>query len=115
MATMYAEVTDDTDINAEIATAAADMTAAIRRLAELSRMDGDVPNMVAALSALIAANGPLDTLAADLLGDGSGWLDDFEDETAEFASNLMGDAMSRTGQLNYELEIIRDTLKPLAD
>jgi hypothetical protein len=100
---MYAEVTDDTDINAEIATATADVTAAVLRLAMLSR--GDKPSMIATLEALTAISGPLYELVEDLLGDGAAYL--------EYDGH--GDAAERMGYAATGVSVASDCLADALD
>lgn len=106
------DITDDTDFPAEIASAAATATAAIHRLAELSRAAGEMGDMVTAIEALTADSGPLAELI-DTFGNAAGWLVDFEDDDAAVAADRMDDAASNVDDLKYNLRLALARLQPL--
>jgi hypothetical protein len=106
-------MTTDTDTTAAIRAAAAEITAAIRRLSELARADGEMGDMVAVLDAFEAAGGPLDALG-DLLTDGAGWLADFEDEDADTAADRMENTSGQVGSVREGLDLALRFIRPLA-
>lgn len=108
---MYAEITDDTDLSAEIASAAADATAAIRRLSELSRA-GELADLVTALDALESADGPLAELG-DLMTETAGWLVDFEDEETEAAADCMENTSGYADAVREGLDLTLRLIRPL--
>lgn len=95
------------------ATIAAEMTAAVRRLAELSRDESEMPSMVAVLEALGADGGPLAALG-DLFSQGAEWLQDFEEEAADTAADRMDDTAGHTEGLRYNIDIVLRLIRPLA-
>lgn len=95
------------------AAVAAEMTAAVRRLAELSRDESEMASMVTVLEILGADDGPLAALG-DLFSQGAEWLQEFEEEAADTAADRIDDAAGRTEALRYDLDIVLRLIRPLA-
>jgi hypothetical protein len=107
------EITEDTNVRAEVERAAADMAAAVGRLAELSRAHSEMSSMVAVLDALGVDGGPLAALG-DLLSAGAEWLVEFEDDDAETAADRLDDTAGVVENVRYGLDIALRIIRPLA-
>jgi hypothetical protein len=94
--------------------AEASMTAAIKRLAELSQAGSEIRSMITVLEALAKDSGPLAELM-HLFSEGGEWLTGFEDNSADEASELMRDAAEYISGVRNVANIILPWLRPLAD
>jgi hypothetical protein len=101
------------DVRAAAERASADMTAAVRRLAELSRTDSEMSSMVTVLEALTACGGPLAAIG-DLCSEGAEWLQEFEHDDADTAADRMDDTAGGTESVSSGLDIVLRLIRPLA-
>lgn len=96
------------------ATSAGDgMTAAIKRLAELSRAESDVHGMIAVLEVLTDNSGALVELT-HMFKEGGDWLTGFEDNSADEAAELMAASANYISGVRDVANTILPWLRPLA-
>jgi hypothetical protein len=102
-------------VHAEAAATVAGITASIRRLAEISRTDAEMSSLVSVLE-LLTADGESNPLAAlgDLITDGSEYLREFEDESADAAADRMEDTAGYTESMRDGLNVVLYLARPLA-
>ena len=97
---------------AAITTLAAEVTAGIRQLSLLTRASGTMGEMVTALEALAADDGPLAEMG-EMLGSASGWLLECEHDDAQSAGDRMEDTSGYTESIRYSLDRVLRMIRPL--
>lgn len=97
----------------EIQTAAAEATAALKRLFELARANYDIDGVVKALDALAAADGPLNALS-EQFGELDDYLSDF-DPIADDEYDAIHDAIGWLPCVTGELDSVRATIDSTAN
>jgi len=105
---------ETTNISTLTAIASESAVGALRALSLLSRQDGEMSSIVAALHALTGTTGPLAELVT-LTDNAAGWLVDFEHEDADAAADRIQDAGHSITVALEQLTNVLPLLRPLAD